>query len=958
MVTSNRLNHIVLSLVDYWKYWIIPAALGLLCGTFYAFFLHTPMYTARQSLIVRDDLMGDSFKPSQFESLDYQKNAQETILEIARKPEVIRNVLKQVKHSSFFGSGEVSDHDVEDMQGNITFGAPNGAEFGRTEAVVLKVTSDQRGKAKTLTQLLLDEIDKKLVEVRRLRLKSMEKELSMARDQAAKMMRQSSKKLQEIEKSFGAGITTIRGLNDPQGGGNPFDLKVNQIQVEHRQAITALASAKEQKRLLLSASANGSLDLVTSSQLLELQPALRAMLESLNKAQEKLAVDEGRYKSLHPALKASREAVRFQKESIFNSLGNMIKGLDSQIAMAESQVSRLGNSIVKHERKLSEITEQRVPYAALAEELTNKSKAYHAVQAQLSKIQSYASSEEGVGLLTRIGEPQVGTRPNGLGTKALMLVGLLGGLIAGLGLVALVVPTTPSFQPPVAQNPVGYSVPPGQYAQSVPDQYTNVPPSADTVSESRLRSVAQLEQQRKQAKDGFQAQPTASPAVSIPKPAPTPVNVAATNASLAPAPTSATTAASKPTERPVQPKPAAVKPDIVVASSAPPAAAQASSEERPKMSSADVIAAFKKSQKRNAQNRKPSPPTSTPKVTPALSPAPQTQAPPSQAAPQGTSNAASATQNSATKEEKPSESIESIRETFKALEASKEKHRQQQQLKPQEQLPLRKQTVSQPDIVVVDRKTATTKASETISADRITAESLIQSSELRVKGGARAEPPADMQGVGVPRLVVSSTPVDTSILQKVKAELEDPSGTGNNQQSLRSITEFAQSMENPIDEAVSKSAVEALRKETDSRLELERRPANVRPVDIVKSLAEHDSVRGMVNNIRPGEPDSESEAKESVNAKLRKKVPSIPTDNSLAGLMRQVRDSGTVVPQGTGSDVLPTEKEPRKKEKPAEKAPKKRTQHTNTETNTAIPTQIKELSDSISSFARPNQSTQ
>ena len=171
MQNSNRLNHIVLSLIDYWYLWVIPCLLGLCLSVIYALFLYSPTYTARQSLILRDDLMGDSFKPSRFESLDSMKSAQETILEIARKPEVIRNVMEQIEddRSSFFGSGGVSDKDIEEMQGNIEFGAPNGAEFGRTEAVVLKVTTNTRDSAKNFTDLLLDEIDSKLSDVRRQR---------------------------------------------------------------------------------------------------------------------------------------------------------------------------------------------------------------------------------------------------------------------------------------------------------------------------------------------------------------------------------------------------------------------------------------------------------------------------------------------------------------------------------------------------------------------------------------------------------------------------------------------------------------------------------------------------------------------------------------------------------------------------------------------------------------------
>jgi len=98
------------------------------------------------------------------------------------------------------------------------------------------------------------------------------------------------------------------------------------------------------------------------------------MMASLNTAREQLSIAEGRYKPLHPALQASREAVRHQKEMLFNSLGPTISGIDSQIMMAESKVERLDKSIANLEGKLLDLTEQRVPYAKLQEDVMNKTK--------------------------------------------------------------------------------------------------------------------------------------------------------------------------------------------------------------------------------------------------------------------------------------------------------------------------------------------------------------------------------------------------------------------------------------------------------------------------------------------------------------------------------------------------------------------------------------------------------
>jgi uncharacterized protein involved in exopolysaccharide biosynthesis len=871
-------------------------------------FLYTPSYTARQSLIVRDDLMGDSFKPSRFESLDSMKSAQETILEIARKPEVIRNVMEQMEESrsTFFGSGGISDKDIEEMQGNIEFGAPNGAEFGRTEAVVLKVTSATRNKAKDFTNLLLDEIDSKLSDVRRQRLKSMEQELALASESSKKSLDESSNQLQEIERGFGTEITTIRELNDPQGG-NSFDLKLNQIRLEKREAVSTLASAREQRVLLENAQANESL--VTSSQLLEMQPALSVMMGSLNTAREQLSIDEGLYKPLHPALKASREAVRHQKEMLFNSLGPTIVGVDSQIAMAEAKVERLNKSIVELEEKLLDLTEQRVPYAKLQEDVTNKTKVHSDVQAKLSQVRSYTNSSENIELLTRVGEPQVGSRPNGLGKKALVLVGLAGGLLIGLGLVALAVPpsgSTVGYQPVMMPMSGAQMVPtpsnPNQPRPRNPRQSTATAatPSAasvinETVSESRLKSHANQEQKRKQS----DATPeSASSLMTSTMGSAIPESVAKHMADLK------------------------SKAKAVLTPSAP-AGQQAkapASNERPKVSSEDVISAFKAAQ-----------------TSPAGKAGPGTSA---------TNLSQSASPTAIPKPEKtPSQTADSIQKQLRELDASEAKARQKQKQRALDP------TIAQPDIVVVERKkTLAPEVPDSVAAGRITAESLIESSARRVQGQNPTETPS---ASNQPRQNIQSTPVDASILQQVKANLEDPiNQTPKEAPSTRtpSISDYARSLE----DAPTNRNTGELQDPSDSTLPMERRPSNVRPVDIAKSLAEHDSVRGIVDDIRPEESDSMSTQATNLRS-TEATVPGKVLDNSLVGLMREARDSNpNVVRRKSNTDVGPADLKPTSKtsEKPPA-APQAKPKLEGNAESEAIPQQIKQLSDSISSFARP-----
>ena len=156
-------------------------------------------------------------------------------------------------------------------------------------------------------------------------------------------------------------------------------------------------------------------------------------------------------------------------------------------------------------------------------------------------------------------------------------------------------------------------------------------------------------------------------------------------------------------------------------------------------------------------------------------------------------------------------------------------------------------------------------------------------------------------------------------------------------------------MENLEDESVANPSADELKDPSDSTLPMERRPANVRPVDIAKSLAEHDSVRGIVDDIRPNESDSDSNQIASPRA-TEATIPTPVVDNSLAGLMREARKSNPeMIRRKSDSDVSIAEVQPTPKKAQPEPKPKPAIDAN----SDAIPDQIKKLSDSISSFARP-----
>lgn len=881
----NSVDRILNSLIDYRRYWVVPMILGFAASAVYACFLYQKQYTARQSLIVRDDLMGDAFKPSRFESLDSMKSAQETILEIARKPQVVKKVLEQIGPESqplfSFGSSYPSSEAIEDAQGQITFSAPNGAEFGRTEAVVLKVTSSSPERAAEFVKLLVEQVAVKLSEVKTLRLQSMQSELSSASRAAYVSLEKASADLQKIERSFGADITTIRGLTDPQSGGT-FDTKLNQIRQEKRESINQLTSAQQQKELLETAVLSGDLEFATSSELMSLQPALAALMENLSKAKAQLAIDEGRYLGRHPALRNSREAVKQQKQQLFDSLGLAISGLDSQISLAKSRVQRLDQSIEQLEEDLVNLTSQRVPYVTLQAEVANKTKVYSDLQGKLDEVESYIQSSGNIALMTPIDEPQVSNRADGPGRAMMVMVGTMAGLISGLGLVMLVVPPAEDdryasavgqsqYQKPSRPTAPGYQtntpsdVERGTGDGAAPD--ANAPLREETVSESRLRSVADRMQQQKtsQAKSAAMGSGTTSPVTSLMSDAMDsviPDSVAKHMASLKARNKSASSRSGDAVNQSATDSagvPTAGKPET--------AATTTESQSSPGISR--LVEGFQSARSKAVAEA-----------------------------------GSVATRTVQSDHGSSGSTLQSIRDTLESLDKATDDERKLHEAMV---------TEVKPDIVVSERKRKP-EVPESISKGRITAESLIMSAEGRqstaVESGEQESSPSLQEAPTAASVPSESNAfaVDPEIVRKVSDSNPGQNALEDEELRMPSITDYASGVGRPVAEDLANHGPRELEDPGKAPITLKRRTS-----ESDAKVVEHDlidSVRSVAQNIKPEDAVTLSQGDEPEESSDRSNV-------------------------GTGTSSAVPENERKRSE------------------TSSIPAQIRELSDSISVFARP-----
>ena len=421
----------------------------------YVLFLRQETWSAKQSLIVRDDLLGQSFKPGRFESLESMKSAQETILEIARKPQVIRNTLEELGPESkglfgLGGRGWPSDEVIETVQGAITFTAPNGAEFGETEVIVLNTKASSRERSRKFIELLLKEIIIKVDEVRSLRLQSMEVELIQARDAAMLALDDSKERLRLMDQTLGPDIAAMNALNDSQSSDISLKRDISQIRSERRQVESELESLRTILAMLNAAQENPEQIVNISGDLSKFQPTLEALKKELIKTQADLAVMVGGMEPLHPRVIHAKNSIDAMQQQIFFELPSSIRGLESDIAIKQKKLQRLNLAIAELGDRLINLGSKRADALTLIADLRKRTEIANNAQSALAEIQGLSMAKH-ADLLTRVDEePQVATRPDGIGKKTLVIAGAFGGFMFGMGLVLL---AAPPFGGPSTDNP-------------------------------------------------------------------------------------------------------------------------------------------------------------------------------------------------------------------------------------------------------------------------------------------------------------------------------------------------------------------------------------------------------------------------------------------------------------------------------------------------------------------------
>ncbi len=473
-------------------WWIIPVASALLIGLLAAF-LGPQQWQATQTFVLREEMIGRIVGPGRFESLDSMKTAQETIQEVAKKPSVIRRTLLAAgPETTHVGDDWPSEEAIEGFQGSVSFFAPNGAEFGKTEILGLNIKGKTRDRAKQLAAALFNEMQIEIRNIRERRAESMQQEIRLAVELANERLKEAANKLARIEAEVGADLSELRNLNDPASGTSNLRNIYVQVQADLRGANSQLAVNRKQKQHLTAAQKEPDQLVATPKELLLLQPALAILKQKLIEAQVGKSTLNGKYSESHPAVVATSNAISDIKRQIHAEVANSMPGIESQLALAEQKVNSLSQQAKNINNRLAQIAKMRVDYGQIVNEFNLRSDELTMAQKDLTQTESIRRAAAQVDMITPIDDPQVGTSPIGPSKKTILASALIAGTLIGLGLVMMMTPASPPTDggptdqspartPPPAPTPetepkraIPTSALPGSF--SLPDINPTLPP--------------------------------------------------------------------------------------------------------------------------------------------------------------------------------------------------------------------------------------------------------------------------------------------------------------------------------------------------------------------------------------------------------------------------------------------------------------------------------------------------
>lgn len=399
-------------------------------------------WSARQSMVIRDEANSSVYRPGRFDSQTELKAAQETILQIARNPEVVAAALRDIgpppgENADDWPTATVID---EIADSNVNIRAPQGSDFGNTEVVFLSVKQSSKERALAFCDAVFENLTEHLRTIRRLKADSMITELTYAREVAKQNVDESSSKMQEIEIAFGSDLGELRNLSETISGDGSNRRELEITNRELQQVELGLIKLESLYNVLVQGAEDPQKLLIAGNDLLTSQPSLQRLKLGLIDAQIKASQMAGIYTEIHPKRIAAVATEKEIKSRMQQESAAVLKAMEPQLTVERNRLIKLTSKKQMFTERLAQLAKARTSYSKIAAEVKFRTEQLASADRVLSEAMASRSAAMSTNFLATLGPPQVSDSPVGSPRSVLVMGATTAGLIFGFGVVFLVAP--------------------------------------------------------------------------------------------------------------------------------------------------------------------------------------------------------------------------------------------------------------------------------------------------------------------------------------------------------------------------------------------------------------------------------------------------------------------------------------------------------------------------------------
>lgn len=421
--------------------WLVPAvAIAAVVGIYAV--AHESTWEASQALIVRNEASGTMREPGKFSYPEEMKTVQETILEVARGRGVLEAALVEVGPPAGYDEPQAwpTDEDIDDARKAIKLAPPKGAEFGKTEVFYLNVKTNDRVRSVALNEAIFKQLRGRFMQLRDAKAESMVDELTKTVRLAKADLDEATSALTATEHGLGSDLAELRSMQEMATSDSALRRSAEDIRAQLR----GNASTEKVSRELLAVVTEARQDpkrLVSApNQLLKTHDSLRRLKDGLVDAQLKTDLLLGTMSEDHPKVRAAMVTEEEISRDLHGELAMVRHGIEVELRLCGERRELLESQLAKTDRRLQKLAEVRAEYANQTASVRNRSVLLERAEANLAEARAARASAKATSLISCIDSPEAGIRPVGPSRSVIALCGVAGGLLAGFGIVFLVVP--------------------------------------------------------------------------------------------------------------------------------------------------------------------------------------------------------------------------------------------------------------------------------------------------------------------------------------------------------------------------------------------------------------------------------------------------------------------------------------------------------------------------------------